>query len=209
MAVRTKDSPNGFTPINNLGGPYNGQVNRYLTTGTAVYVGDLVKLTGDSGAAGAKVGGVDVNGIPYIQPLTTAATDFPVGVVVGFEVAPTQLEQNYADASNSRIALVVDNPKVQLVCQGDGDTDVLAAADVGGSVHWIAGSGSTVTGRSGHELDDSSVTTVTTQLFRLVRLYNAPNNDMPTTSATTGTHAQWVVSFRRHAYEPYLVSVLS
>jgi len=199
MAIRTTDTPNGFTPISRNGGPYTGQVNRYLTTGTAVFVGDPVKLQGTAGAAGLKVNGQDAQGIPYVVPdVAVNGSGYPVGIVVGFEPAPDQLGQNYADATNRRIALVADDPDLEFVGQEDGAGDYLIVTDVGAHITWVTTTGSTVTGRSAYELDSDSTTVTTTAApLKLRRLYNTPNNDLPTAS---NNHTLWVCSFVNHAY---------
>ena len=69
MASNT-DAAFGLRPVRQLdGSPWNGMVEQYLIPsgdGTAIYVGDLVKKEGSTGAgaAGTVVNGQDVEGMP-------------------------------------------------------------------------------------------------------------------------------------------------
>jgi len=201
MASRTTDTPRGFTPVRKEGGVSNGQVNRYLSTGTAIFVGDMVKLNGAAGAAGLKVTGVDAEGLPYVIPAASSGTSTErlVGVCVGFEPAPDQLGQNYADATNRRIVLVADDPNQHFLVQEDGDSASLTEANISDGVGMVLTAGSTVTGRSQMELDSSQASTVTTYPLRIVRKWEAPNNDMPT-ATSAGKHTLWVVRISHHQY---------
>lgn len=150
---------NGFRPVKYLNGaPYNGACNTYFIPsgdGTAVFVGDLVKLdaTGDTVAAGGLATGMQ-------SVVQAAATDAVVGVVVGFVVSPTALNTpQYRVASTARYALVVDDPNVLFEAQEDAVGGALTAADVGLNVKAIVGTGSTTTGASGMEVDSSTAAT--------------------------------------------------
>ena len=76
----------GFRPLRyRNGAPWNGAVKEYLipsSDGTAVFVGDMVKLNGDSGAAGLIVNGRNCEGMPMV--IRAAAADALLGAVVGF-----------------------------------------------------------------------------------------------------------------------------
>jgi len=70
--------------------------------------------------------------------------------------------------------------------QEDGVTSQLAAADRGARVNFIAGTGSAVTGRSGHEIDSDSVGQDATYQLSLIDLVQAEDNDY-------GDYAEWIV----------------
>src|SRR5512137_2452460 len=94
------DSPNGFTPVRHLNGsPWNGNVSYYLVPSgdsTAIYVGDLVKHGGTSGAAGLVVNGMDMEGVPTIaREVASTSGVNTLGVVVGFLPDPTSLQTKY------------------------------------------------------------------------------------------------------------------
>jgi hypothetical protein len=126
------------------------------------------------------------------------ATDAAVGVVVGFEVDPTSLDTpQYRRASTKRIALVADDPNVLLVAQEDGDSDPLETTDMGQNVTFIVGSGSTVTGASGMQLDSTTHATTATLPFKLMEFVATPDNE--NALATGGqAYSRWVVKWNNH-----------
>ena len=127
------DRVNGFTPVMHLNGsPYNGQRTAYAVASgdsTAIFVGDLVKLGGSADAEGRRT------------VAQAAAGNAVIGVVVGFDVDPTNLNTpQYRAASTNRVVFVADSPDLIFEAQAD---DALAAADHGLNVDFVVGSGST------------------------------------------------------------------
>jgi len=138
---------------------------------TAVFVGDPMGMTGASyatrfgqgipgceiqvaGAAGAMLGGViaveDYTGHPLLYLPASTAGD---GVVAGY-------------------VTVADHPMQEWVIQEDGDTTPVAAASVGLNADLIAtNAGSTVTGRSGIEIDSDSVNVTATLAVHILRAH--------------------------------------
>lgn len=151
------DTPFGLRPVRYRdGSPYNGAVNPYYINssyGTALYIGDpVVKVAGGSNAAA--VGGFPIGTLPEIQKATAGDGNAITGVIVGFAPLPTNLGLQYNTASTERVAYVCDDPNVVFEIQADG---AIAATDVGlNAVLIYTHSGSTVTGRSGAELDTTS-----------------------------------------------------
>jgi len=146
---------NGFRPVKFVtGAPYAGQYNIYTllaADGTATFVGDLVKLSGTADATGG-----------YPSVAQAAAGDAVIGAVVGFVVDPTNLNTpQYRVASTLRYVMVADAPGLVYECEADGGGAELAITDVGRAANILVGSGSTVTGRSGMELDSSTAATNT------------------------------------------------
>jgi hypothetical protein len=163
----------------------SGKINPYsvpATDATALYVGDFVKLTGES----------DVGEDNLYHPTVTqaAATDTIVGFVVGFGVNPSYLEQIHRTASTLRTAWVVDDPSVLFEIQSTGTG---ASADVGQNADIVVGAGSTTTGLSGMQLDHTTLGGGSAQL-RIVRLSQTQN-------AEFGTYTKFVCFINEHAYK--------
>lgn len=203
------DRPRGFVPVKDLNGsPWNGAVNPYLCEASnAIYVGDVVYLTGDSGDAGVVVNGIDVEGIATIDRVTTVTdvTQKPVGVVVGFLPLATNLALNYkaADATK-RIALVADDPNTIFEVQEDADTTPIAAASIGLLTDYTLTAGNTATGLSGMELDSNAVATTVTLTVRVLGLSKRPDNAFNTAGAGSD-NAKFLVKFNVHAYAPNVI----
>lgn len=183
------DKPNGLRPFRYLSGaPYNGAVTKYVfpaADGTATFVGDLVKLSGTGDTA---------TGLRTIAQ--AAASDACVGVLVGLEVDPANLNTpQYRVASTRRIAYVVDDPNVLFVAQEDGDTDALDLVDAGQNVNFIVGTGSTVTGLSAMEIDSNTDATTANLPLKLIEPVQTPDNEL-VSAGQVGT--RWVVKINNH-----------
>jgi hypothetical protein len=197
------DTPFGLRPVRYLSGaPWNGQVSRYLIDsgdGTAVFIGDLVKLAGDAGAVGSKVDGIPVGGLPTVIQ-SAAADPQHVGVVVGFEVLQTNLDTKHRLASTSRVALVVDDPNVVFEIQEVSGGTALTSAATGLNANVVVGSGSTTTGLSGMELNNGSEAVTATLDVKILRLVPREDNAF-------GEHAKWEVLINNHAYRAGVTGV--
>lgn len=173
------DRPRGFELVGHVSGsPHNAAINKYAVPSgdsTALFVGDAVITDGNANA----------DGIPYVIQGTVAAS--LRGVVVGFEPDPTNLELQYRLASTERICYVCDDPDALFEIQ---ETGAIAATDVSGNAEISVAAGSTVSGRSGMELDSASAITGAAQL-RIVRLAQRADNEI-------GTNANWIVRINEH-----------
>jgi hypothetical protein len=172
------DAPKGFWPVRRMdGAPYTGQVEHYLipsSDGTAVYVGDVVKMAGSSGAAGVVVSGINVEGMPTAIRVAAGTTGQDIlGVVVGFKYAPgtTLPEKKHREASTNRVAMVALAKDHIFAIQEDADTTPVAAASVGLNAAFTTTAGSASTGLSGMELDSSTVATTNTLPLRVLGLH--------------------------------------
>lgn len=151
------DTPFGLRPVRYRdGSPYNGAVNPYYinsTYATALFIGDpVVKVAGGSNAAA--VGSFPIGTLPEIQKATAGDGNAITGVIVGFAPLPNNLGLQYNTASTERVAYVCDDPNVVFEIQADG---AISATQVGlNAILIYTHSGSTVTGRSGAELDTTS-----------------------------------------------------
>ncbi len=181
---------NGFRPVRYLNGAcYNGQFRKYIvpaSDGTALFIGDLVKLS----SAGSDEG--------YTAVVQAAATDAMIGVVVGMEIDPTNLNTPvYRAASTKRVVYVADDPNLVFEAQEDGDTDPLETTDIGLNVSPIVGSGSTVTGASGMQIDSTTHNTTATLPLRLLGLAQRPDNEN-VLSAGGQAYTRWEVKINNH-----------
>lgn len=181
----------GFIPVKHVNGsPYNGQSNIYATAaadGTALFVGDPVKLAADGNAQG-------------IQLVTKATAGAAVlGVVVG--VINTKLDPVagtmsggsisldtpvYRPASTAQYVLVCDAPDVVYEVEavtGSNASYSFAVADVGQNADLATVAGSTVTGTSAAALDMSTKNTTATLQWKILGVVQRPDNEI--TGAST------------------------
>jgi hypothetical protein len=178
---------NGFRPVKHLNGsPYNGQFNLYTipaTDGTAVFVGDLVKLAGSADATGA-----------YATVERAAAGNPVIGAVVGFVPDYSNLNAagQYRVASTLRYVMVADSPDLIFECESDNGGAALAITDVGRAADILVGAGSTTTGQSGMQLDSSTAAT-NTSTFPLKIMGFSPRVDNE-----IGNYAKALVMINAH-----------
>ncbi len=179
---------NGFRPVRYLSGAaWNGKVSKYVTvTGdsTAIFVGDLVKLstTGDSEG--------------FRTVVQAAAADPVIGVVVGVEPDFSNLNAApYRVGSTRRVLMVVDDPNVLFEVQEDGDTDPLEMPDIGLNADVIVGSGSTTTGQSAMQLDSTTHATSATAVLKLMEVVQRADNEFPSGGTA---YTRWLVKINNH-----------
>lgn len=200
------DAPKGFWPVRRMdGSPYTGEVAHYLIDsgdGTAVYIGDVVKTAGGAGAAGVKVSGINVEGMPTVIRASdgTQSADL-VGVVVGFKVAPGVAlpEIKHRAASTSRVAMVALAKDNVFAIQEDAAGTPVAAASVGLNAAFTTTAGSATTGLSGMELDSSTVNTTATLPCRILGLHRTVGNALNTAGVDTD-NAIFEVKFNNDLY---------
>ena len=215
------DAPSGFRPVRRISGlPLGAMYKAYIPSsdGTAVFIGDLVKFNGESGAAGTVIQGEDMEGVP--QVIRAAITDFDVlgtdnvnaicGVVVGFKPNPdTSLMYKHRPASTNAIVYVCPiDQDIVFEIQEDADTTPIAAASVGLNAQVLqTQAGSTVTGLSGMELDSSTVATTNTFPVRIIGLSKRVGNAF-NTAGSGSDQAKFEVVFNfRGGLQPYATAV--
>ena len=176
------DNAKGLRPVNSIGGTYAGKIQRVVflaATGTAAYVGGLVKPAGSSDADGV----MDVT--------SNVSTGNPVlGVIVAIE--PDEATSlTYRAASTLRYAYVQTDQNQVYEIQADGTdaiTDVGSAADLASFT-----TGSAVYGTSTMELSSSSMTASgdgTEDVIVLGAVQRADNE--------IGTNTKWLVRLNNH-----------
>ncbi len=173
MAVN-KDRPAGLKLVGRHGGGVVAEANPYIVAagdGTALFIGDLVKLAGAADAA---------TGLATITQAAAGDT-LLVGVVAGFEpleevtINNTNPNRTHRPVSTRMKVLVHDDPMNLYEVQEDGEGATLALVDIGENADIIVAAGNATTGTSGMELDSSDHKTATAQL-RTMRFSQASGN---------------------------------
>lgn len=180
----------GFAPVKHKNGSaYNGQTTLYAVSssnGTAIFVGDVVKLAADGNA----------QGVQQVVPATagTAGTGAPaIGVVVGIlnaKLDPVTGKMStgsisldtpqYLAASTAGYVLVADATDLvyEVEATNGGAAYSFAVADVGQNANLYAGSGSTTTGTSAFSLDCGDKGTTATLPFKIVGVVQKVGNEV-------------------------------
>ena len=162
--MANKDAPFGFRPAKMLGGaPFNnGQTSYGIASGynTNIFTGDAVELHTDGTVTVGAAGATNLIGV-FNGCFYTDSTG-----------KPTYSKHWPADTvASDAVAFVIDDPNVIFVAQED-STDIGASwpANRGSNADLVSThAGSVKTGRSGQELDSSTITAATAQ-FRIIDL---------------------------------------
>jgi len=174
--MANKDAPSGARPVMKDGSSYNGSAQKVqvdVGNATAIFVGDFVVQEADGNYTAATAGATNViDGVC-------------VGVVVDRTIPATE-HPGYLPATTAGYIYIVPADSCYFAIQEDSDTSTLAATERGARVNFIAGAGSTTTGRSGHEIDSSSVGQDATYQLSLIDIVQAPDNAI-------GANAEWIV----------------
>lgn len=188
------DIVRGLQPVANAyGACYTGGARVYTTPAgdaTAIFVGDPVKLAGT---------GQVVNGQTYTDVIQAASTNVVVGVVIGV-LPETRDSLTYRAASTVRRLLVVDDPNAEFEIQEVSGGTALTANDIGLNANFVVGSGSTVTGYSGVELNNATEATTNTLDLKIIGLSPRENN-------AVGENAKWIVRLNNHQYVNQIAGV--
>ena len=165
--MANKDHARGLWPLRHKSGGEIQTEEFVLTTGATIYQGDLVSLA----AAGT----------------VTAST-------AGAGVAAIGVSSEYVSDSGSaggkKILIYTDPNIIFGIQQASGGS--IAVADRGLSADHVAGSGSSTTKLSGHELSGTVATTAAQ--FHILNKMSTPNN-------AWGEHANLEVIFNEHRYK--------
>lgn len=196
------DSPFGLRPVRYLSGaPWNGQVRRYLLPSSDTsnrFIGDPVTLGGDAGAAGLFVNGIPAQGLATIA-IGVAGAPW-LGAIVGFEVNPSRLDIVYGLASTNRIALIADDPSIIFEVQEVSGGTALLSSEVGLNANGVAGTGSTITGLSGWELNNSGENTTATLNLKILGLVQREDVEY-------GEHQKWEVLINDHIFRNGILGI--
>lgn len=181
-------APKGFVPKKTLsGGDWKGLVRTYYipsSDGTAVYVGDVVKFDGGSGAAGLSISGMDMEGVASVIRVAAGNVITGIaGVVVGFYPDPDNLMRKHRAASTNRAVMVCPVENIVFEIQEDAVTTPVAAASVNLNASFTTTAGSATTGVSAMALDSDSVNTTGTLPLRVLGLSKRVGNAFNTAGA--------------------------
>lgn len=146
----------GLRLVGRIGGgePHIAPYNVPAADGTALYVGDVVKVPDTTGA-------MDAAGQLINITQAVASDAVKLGVVIGFvPSAALPYTGQYRAASTLRTVLVCDDPNAVYEVQEDAVGGAVTAAQIGAlsNADIIVAAGSTVTGLSGTMLDSSTAT---------------------------------------------------
>jgi hypothetical protein len=186
--MANSNKPNGFSPVKQkTGAPFNNQINAYFvpsTDGTAIGIGDVVKLA--TGSTTDPVTGINLKNV---TKLSTAATDIPVGVVVGFSFNPDNLMLKHRSASTARTVYVADSPETLFSVQSD--STGIAAADLGLNATFTIGTVDTTTGQTNTVV--TAPATTSTLPVEVVEFDSVNKNEV-------GAYSRVIVRFNKHQY---------
>ena len=171
------DNPRGARPVKRLDGGSAVVTNKYSvdsSNSTAIFIGDFIQLESDGYVAPAGAGGNII------------------GVCLGVLNDYDNLKRRYLPASTAGAILVCDDPWMIYEVQEDSGGGAMAFTNIGNNCDIVAGSGSTTTGISAHEIDSSDAKTAVAQL-RLLAI--SPREDN-----AAGTNADWHVLINEHAF---------
>lgn len=188
------DAPAGLKPVRHINGQaYNGAADVYTTASgdsTAIFLGDPVKLSGT-----AQV----INGVTYTDVAQAATGDVILGVVVGV-LPDTDESLKYRAASTVRRVLVATDPSLLYEIQEVSGGTALTSAAIGLNANFVVGSGSTITGNSGVELNNATEATTNTLDLQILGLVARADNEV-------GEHAKWLVRVNRHQFANQVAGV--
>lgn len=183
------DAPMGLRPIRHKNGaPYNGACSLYYvpsSDGTALYLGDAVIVNGTAHTDGTPIA-------VKASASTASTAAYITGVVVGFKPDPDNLTYTYRPASTARYMYVADDPDIVFECQEDSVSGALAITAVSTNIDLILGTGSTVTGLSGTEIDSSTTGSGATHQIKLLRPVYRPDN------VAVSAYCNWEVMINLH-----------
>lgn len=193
------DRPSGLRPVRyRNGNPWNGKSRPYYvstTPTTGMFIGDPVDIAGDSNTAEVVViGGKFQPGALSRVTLATAGDGNRISGVITGVMPTTRDSEIYREGSTAAVVLVCDDPDVVFEIQDDA-AGSLATTTVGENADLAAGTGSTFTGRSGWELDGTSVAADSSSQLLIERMANIEEEN-----TASGGNAKWEVIINLHRF---------
>ena len=183
------DRPNGLRPVRMTSGQaYHGGMTK-MYAGENLFMGDPV--FGATGGTASNDGAYQ-----KVTRTTSATAGVVLGVVVGWEPDPDNLGRLFHASSTTIPVYVATDPQIVWEIQGDGaGSDAITEADVGLNADFAIAAGSTSTGASNIELDESTTgaTAIGTPLH-IVGLSATPDNDI------ASVNKKILVRLNMHAY---------
>lgn len=188
------NTPFGLRPVADMyGNPYNGSVRQYSVPagdGTAIFLGDPVKLVGTSQF---------INGQTFADIAQAATGDVMVGAVV----AVLQTDRDsliYRAASTQRIIFVADDPNALFEAQQVSTGTPLTANAIGFNADFVVAAGSTATGQSGVTINNVGEATTNTLDLKIIGVPNRADNDIGDSVSAGAASSKFYVRINRHIY---------
>lgn len=199
--MANNNAPFGLRPVGVGGsGVYAGKITQFSVPagdGTAIYVGDPVKLVGTSQI---------INGQVFADVAQAATGDVIVGVVES-ALADTRDSLFYRAASTQRILCVCDDPNAVFEIQQVSTGTALLANDIGFNADFVVAAGSTVTGLSGVTLNNVGEATTNTLDLKIVGMVNRADNNPGDVVTTGAASSRYLVRINRHQYVNQIAGV--
>lgn len=178
------DNAKGLVPVNSIGGTFSGKLTRYYfdaATGTAAYVGSLVKPSGSG----------DANGVMGVTS-NVSTGDAVLGAIVAVE-AVTADSLAYRVAATERYCLVADDPHQIFEVQEDGTSAVTAVGNVADLAAFT--SGTAAYGTSITEISTASISASGdgTEDVVMLGLSQRADNEV-------GLNSKWLVKLNNHFF---------
>ena len=175
------------------GSPYNGGYNVYFVPSsyaTAIFIGDPVDIkSGSNDSIGTPSVIVGASGSPILGVCVGIVDGGPEGNLV----TVTRDLPIYRPASTAQYIAVVDDPTVLYMVQDDASSQATAPTLwAGKNANLVSGTGSTVTGFSGWQLQASSVALTNTLDLKIIRPLQQADNTIGS-AANTNMNAKWLV----------------
>ena len=176
----------GFIHVKHTNGsPYNGQANIYFvpaSDGTALFVGDPVKLLADANAQGVQqvtkaTAGAAVLGV-VVGIINTKLDPIAGGMTGGSISIDTPV---YRPASTGQYVLVCDSPDVVYEVEASTGANAaysFAVADVGLNADLTTVAGSTTTGTSAASLNMAGAANTATLQWKILGVVQRPDNEI-------------------------------
>jgi hypothetical protein len=199
--MANNNAPFGLRPVRSLSGQvYTGATRTYSVPagdGTAIYLGDAVKLVGTSQI---------INGSSYPDVAQAASGDVIVGVVVAVDPA-TRDSLTYRAASTQRTLKVADDPNLLFEIQQTNSGTALNANDVGLNANLTVTAGSAITGYSGSVISNASEATTNTLDLKIIDLVDRADNDIGSSVSSGTVASRFLVRINRHQYTDQVAGV--
>jgi len=188
--MANQDIKQGLRPLKALSGEF--RTNNYYVPasyGTALFIGDPVVITGTANTSNVIANGrkFPAGSLPEISKANAGDTNAFTGVIVGFLTNFDNMSIAYKPASTEAIAIVADAADQEYLIQEESGGSPLGVTSVGLNTNLVfTKAGSTATGFSGAELNNSTLSTSATFQLKILRLFDEIDNEI-------GKNAKWVV----------------
>lgn len=185
----------GLRPVKGVNGQVvTGAPRQYshlASDGTALFIGDPVKLAGTSST---------INGVTMPDVVRAATGDVILGAVTG--IVPTSRDTlGYGAASTAYTLFVDDDPNSLFEIQDVSGGTALTTADIGLNANFVVAAGSTYTNMSGVTLDNTTEATTNTLDLKLVDIVNRADVD------NTSSPLRFLVRINRHQFSNQVAGV--